>query len=120
MFGRAPALLSPALDMPLLTLAAVHCCSLSRPGIRHSAIYMILGFKQVRISVIVPSSWKLSTRIFQNHPAPSRPIPEIRYARQALTLNLLVALLHVHYCFSEYLLRGHRVAVNMTWALFRG
>ena len=38
------------------------------PGIRHSAIYVIPGFRQVRISVIVPSSRKLGTRIFRNRP----------------------------------------------------
>ena len=26
----------------------------------------------------------------------------------------------VRYCLSNYLLRGHRVAVNMAWAIFRG
>ena len=26
----------------------------------------------------------------------------------------------VHYCLSNYLLRGHRVTVNMTWTLFCG
>ena len=49
------------------------------PGIRHSTIYVIPGFRQVRISVIVPSSRKLGTRIFRNRPVPSRPVPEIRY-----------------------------------------
>ena len=44
------------------------------PGIRHSAIYMIPGFRQVRISVIVPSSRKLGTRIFQDLPVPSRKL----------------------------------------------
>ena len=58
--------------------AAVHRCV---PGIRHSAICVIPGFRQVRISVIVPSSRKLGTRIFWNRPVPSRPVPEIRYAR---------------------------------------
>ena len=56
--------------------AAVHCCV---PGIRHSAICVIPGCRQVRISVIVPSSRKLGTRIFRNRPVPSRPVPEIRY-----------------------------------------
>ena len=26
----------------------------------------------------------------------------------------------VRYCLSSYLLRGHQVAVNMTWVLFHG
>ena len=53
------------------------------PGIRHSAIYVILGFRQVRISVIVPSSRKLGMRIFWN-----RPIPEIRYPPKMAYINI--------------------------------
>ena len=74
MSGRAPVLLGSALDTSLLTLV-VCCMQRCVPGIRHSAIYVIPGFRQVRISVIVRSSRKLGTRNFRN-----RPVPEIRYA----------------------------------------
>ena len=76
MFGRgrrAPVLLGPAMDTSLLTVVAIAVVKRRVPGIRHSAIYVIPGFRQVRISVIVPSSWKLGTRIFRNRPVPSRP-----------------------------------------------
>ena len=45
---------------------------------------LICALGQVRISVIVPSSWKLGTRIFRNRPACHVPVPEIRYALQKL------------------------------------
>jgi len=39
---------------------------------------VIPDFRQVGISVTVSASRKLVTRIFRNHPVPSRPVPEIR------------------------------------------
>ena len=76
MFGRgrrAPVLLGPAMDTSLFTIVAIAVVQRRVPGIRHSAIYVITGFRQVRISVIVPSSRKLGTQIFRNRPI--RPVP---------------------------------------------
>ena len=67
-------------DTSLLTLVAIAVVQRRVPGIRHSAVYVIPGFRQARISVIVPSSQKLGRGIFRNHPVPSSPVPEIRYA----------------------------------------
>ena len=80
MFGRAPILLGPAIDTSLLTLVAIAVVQRRIPGIRHSAVYVIPGFRQARISVIVPSSRKIGRGIFRNHPVLSSPVPEIRYA----------------------------------------
>ena len=41
MFGRAPVLLGPAIDMLLLTPVAIAVVQRRVPGIRHSAIYVI-------------------------------------------------------------------------------
>jgi len=39
---------------------------------------VIPDFRQVGVSVTVPASRKLGTRIFRNRPVPSHPVPEIR------------------------------------------
>ena len=49
------------------------------PGIRHSAICVIPGFRQVRISVIVPIVPEIRYAHFPGSSRPSRPVPEIRY-----------------------------------------